>query len=93
MIQSGSVVMMADDSKPREGHFAALILARGGSKGIKLKNIKLLAGQPLISWVLRAAVDSGGKATPLPHPCHTNLPKQHLIHCPYYTIFNQKGKF
>ncbi|XP_071796534.1 N-acylneuraminate cytidylyltransferase-like [Asterias amurensis] len=51
--------MMAADSKPREGHFAALILARGGSKGIKLKNIKLLAGQPLISWVLRAAVDSG----------------------------------
>ena len=46
----------------RTGHFAALILARGGSKGIKLKNIKLLAGQPLISWVLRAAIDSGGRS-------------------------------
>ncbi|XP_022092404.1 N-acylneuraminate cytidylyltransferase-like [Acanthaster planci] len=45
-------------SVKRKGHFAALILARGGSKGIKLKNIKLLAGQPLISWVLRAAIDS-----------------------------------
>uniref|UniRef100_A0A3B3ZFN4 N-acylneuraminate cytidylyltransferase n=1 Tax=Periophthalmus magnuspinnatus TaxID=409849 RepID=A0A3B3ZFN4_9GOBI len=39
-------------------HKAALILARGGSKGIPLKNIKTLAGIPLIGWVLRAAVDS-----------------------------------
>ncbi|XP_024143980.1 N-acylneuraminate cytidylyltransferase A isoform X2 [Oryzias melastigma] len=37
----------------------ALILARGGSKGIPLKNIKKLAGVPLIGWVLRAAIDSG----------------------------------
>ncbi|XP_040039124.2 N-acylneuraminate cytidylyltransferase A isoform X2 [Gasterosteus aculeatus] len=40
------------------GHVAALILARGGSKGIPLKNIKMLAGVPLLGWVLRAAVDS-----------------------------------
>lgn len=40
-------------------HVAALILARGGSKGIPLKNIKMLAGVPLIGWVLRAALDSG----------------------------------
>ena len=40
-------------------HMAALILARGGSKGIPLKNIKHLAGVPLIGWVLRAALDSG----------------------------------
>uniref|UniRef100_A0A673GA10 N-acylneuraminate cytidylyltransferase n=1 Tax=Sinocyclocheilus rhinocerous TaxID=307959 RepID=A0A673GA10_9TELE len=39
-------------------HRAALILARGGSKGIPLKNIKNLAGVPLIAWVLRAALDS-----------------------------------
>ncbi|KAL0196084.1 hypothetical protein M9458_009656, partial [Cirrhinus mrigala] len=38
---------------------AALILARGGSKGIPLKNIKMLAGVPLIGWVIRAALDSG----------------------------------
>ncbi|KAG1953045.1 N-acylneuraminate cytidylyltransferase [Pimephales promelas] len=44
-----------DDSK----HIAALILARGGSKGIPLKNIKMLAGVPLIGWVIRAALDSG----------------------------------
>lgn len=43
-------------SGPR--HVAALILARGGSKGIPLKNIKMLAGVPLIGWVLRAALDS-----------------------------------
>ncbi|KAM4035649.1 N-acylneuraminate cytidylyltransferase [Anomaloglossus baeobatrachus] len=41
------------------GHVAALVLARGGSKGIPLKNIKKLAGKPLIGWVLRAALDSG----------------------------------
>ncbi|XP_062861036.1 N-acylneuraminate cytidylyltransferase A [Trichomycterus rosablanca] len=39
-------------------HVAAVILARGGSKGIPLKNIKMLAGVPLIAWVLRAALDS-----------------------------------
>ncbi|XP_028810927.1 N-acylneuraminate cytidylyltransferase A [Denticeps clupeoides] len=39
-------------------HIAALILARGGSKGIPLKNIKMLAGVPLLGWVLRAAVDA-----------------------------------
>ncbi|KAJ0070232.1 hypothetical protein NL108_006130, partial [Boleophthalmus pectinirostris] len=39
-------------------HVAALILARGGSKGIPLKNIKTLAGIPLLGWVIRAAVDS-----------------------------------
>uniref|UniRef100_A0A3Q1FME4 Uncharacterized protein n=1 Tax=Acanthochromis polyacanthus TaxID=80966 RepID=A0A3Q1FME4_9TELE len=45
-------------STERKRHVAALILARGGSKGIPLKNIKMLAGVPLIGWVLRAAVDS-----------------------------------
>ncbi|XP_036431225.1 N-acylneuraminate cytidylyltransferase B, partial [Colossoma macropomum] len=39
-------------------HKAALILARGGSKGIPLKNIKVLAGVPLLGWVVRAALDS-----------------------------------
>ncbi|XP_026208756.1 N-acylneuraminate cytidylyltransferase A [Anabas testudineus] len=45
-------------SKDPDRHVAALILARGGSKGIPLKNIKMLAGVPLVGWVLRAAVDS-----------------------------------
>lgn len=45
--------------KVNSRHIAALILARGGSKGIPLKNIKMLAGVPLIGWVIRAAQDSG----------------------------------
>lgn len=45
-------------SADQRKHKAALILARGGSKGIPLKNVKTLAGIPLIGWVLRAAVDS-----------------------------------
>uniref|UniRef100_A0A6J0VDE1 N-acylneuraminate cytidylyltransferase n=1 Tax=Pogona vitticeps TaxID=103695 RepID=A0A6J0VDE1_9SAUR len=50
---------LSGDAERTPPHMAALILARGGSKGIPLKNIKLLAGVPLIGWVLRAAVDSG----------------------------------
>uniref|UniRef100_A0A4W5KQE3 N-acylneuraminate cytidylyltransferase n=1 Tax=Hucho hucho TaxID=62062 RepID=A0A4W5KQE3_9TELE len=52
----GKTKMIKDSGEKR--HIAALILARGGSKGIPLKNIKVLAGVPLIRWVLRAAVDS-----------------------------------
>lgn len=36
----------------------ALVPARGGSKGLPGKNIKPLAGLPLIGWTLRAAVES-----------------------------------
>lgn len=36
----------------------ALALARGGSKGILGKNVKLLAGKPLLSWVIEAAKGS-----------------------------------
>ena len=32
-----------------------LILARGGSKGIPQKNIRILAGKPLIAWTIEAA--------------------------------------
>ena len=37
----------------------AIIPARGGSKRIPRKNIKIFCGQPMISWSIRAAVDSG----------------------------------
>ncbi|KAJ3612245.1 hypothetical protein NHX12_020521 [Muraenolepis orangiensis] len=47
----------ADGTKEKR-QVAALVLARGGSKGIPLKNIKMLAGVPLLGWVLRAAQDS-----------------------------------
>lgn len=36
----------------------AIILARGGSKGIPGKNIKLLAGKPLIGWTIEEAKKS-----------------------------------
>ncbi|XP_056140920.1 N-acylneuraminate cytidylyltransferase A [Lampris incognitus] len=60
---SGTEDVPSSPKQAKEGvadkrHIAALILARGGSKGIPLKNIKMLAGVPLIGWVLRAAVDS-----------------------------------
>mmetsp|Transcript_147563 Transcript_147563/g.474072 ORF Transcript_147563/g.474072 Transcript_147563/m.474072 type:complete len:234 (-) Transcript_147563:71-772(-) len=37
----------------------AVVPARGGSVSIPLKNIKELAGRPLIDWCIRAALDSG----------------------------------
>ena len=36
----------------------ALIPARGGSKGIPRKNIKILCGRPLICWTIEAAITS-----------------------------------
>ncbi len=36
----------------------AFIPVRGGSKSIPLKNIKLLAGQPLVYWAAKAANDA-----------------------------------
>lgn len=35
-----------------------IIPARGGSKGLPRKNIKMLAGRPLINWPIRAALAS-----------------------------------
>ena len=37
----------------------ALIPARGGSKRISGKNIKIFAGKPLITYPIQAAIDSG----------------------------------
>jgi N-acetylneuraminate synthase len=37
----------------------AVCLARGGSKGVPKKNIRIVAGKPLIGWCCDAAVDSG----------------------------------
>ena len=39
-------------------NYVVMIPARGGSKSIPLKNIKEIAGQPLIYWSLDAAVNS-----------------------------------
>lgn len=39
--------------------FLGLITARGGSKGIPGKNVKPLAGKPLIAWTIEAAAASG----------------------------------
>lgn len=39
-------------------HFIALIPARGGSKGVKRKNIRLLNGKPLLTYTAEAAKSS-----------------------------------
>lgn len=41
---------------PLNGHpVLALVPARGGSKGVLRKNLRLLAGKPLVQWTLEAA--------------------------------------
>lgn len=35
-----------------------IIPARGGSKGIPRKNVRMLAGKPLIAWTIEAAMES-----------------------------------
>jgi len=40
------------------GEIIGLITARGGSKSIPGKNIRLLAGKPLIAWAIEAALQS-----------------------------------
>lgn len=37
----------------------AVICARGGSKGVPGKNIRLLGGRPLIAWTVSQAVETG----------------------------------
>jgi N-acetylneuraminate synthase len=37
----------------------ALCLCRGGSKGVPKKNIRIVAGKPLLAWACGAAKDSG----------------------------------
>lgn len=42
----------------KEQSILAIIPARGGSKGVLRKNIKLLSGKPLIEWTIEAAKNS-----------------------------------
>ncbi len=42
----------------QEKKMIAIIPARGGSKGIPRKNIKLLSGKPLIAYVIETAINS-----------------------------------
>jgi N-acylneuraminate cytidylyltransferase len=41
---------------PRLNRVLGLVLARGGSKGVPKKNVKLLAGQPLLAYTAQAAL-------------------------------------
>ena len=40
-------------------HIAGLVLARGGSKGIPLKNLAPLGSRPLLTWCLQASQEFG----------------------------------
>jgi N-acylneuraminate cytidylyltransferase len=40
------------------GNVLAIIPARGGSKGVPRKNVRLVAGEPLLAFIVRAALSS-----------------------------------
>ncbi|KKU84922.1 MAG: CMP-N-acetylneuraminic acid synthetase, partial [Parcubacteria group bacterium GW2011_GWA2_47_8b] len=44
---------------PKQYKILGIITARGGSKGVPGKNIKLLGGKPLIAYSIEAAQKSG----------------------------------
>ncbi|CAJ1348272.1 unnamed protein product, partial [Effrenium voratum] len=46
------------DLETRAMRVVALVPARGGSVSIPLKNIKELAGRPLLTWTVKSALDS-----------------------------------
>jgi CMP-N,N'-diacetyllegionaminic acid synthase len=45
-------------TEARKPNVVAIILARGGSKGVPKKNIRELAGKPLLSYTVKAALDA-----------------------------------
>lgn len=45
----------AEPVKPSDCHIVAIIGARGGSKSLVKKNIRQLAGKPLLAWTIEAA--------------------------------------
>lgn len=49
---------MESKSKGKRPKILAIIPARGGSKGIPRKNIKILCGKPLIAYTIEAALSS-----------------------------------
>ena len=44
--------------KKKTNNFVAIILARGGSKGIKLKNMLKINNKPLIHWTIKHSLNS-----------------------------------
>lgn len=44
--------------KLKQNSFVAIILARGGSKGIKFKNMHKVNGKPLIFWTIKHCLNS-----------------------------------
>ena len=44
--------------KKNKNNFVGIILARGGSKGIKLKNLFKINNKPLIYWTIKHCLNS-----------------------------------
>jgi CMP-N,N'-diacetyllegionaminic acid synthase len=56
-MSQGTASEKATPIKPGDCHVVAIIGARGGSKSLPEKNIRQLAGKPLIAWTIEAAKD------------------------------------
>lgn len=49
-----------NDTTQRRCRILALIPARGGSKGVPRKNIRIVAGKPMIAYTIQAALEATG---------------------------------
>ena len=54
-MSSNAISNRVEPVKPSDCHIVAIIGARGGSKSLVKKNIRQLAGKPLIVWTVEAA--------------------------------------
>lgn len=51
-------LMLETKNPTKRPTVAAIILARGGSKGVPKKNIKVIGGKPLLHYTIKAALDA-----------------------------------
>ena len=75
-------------------HLAGLILARGGSRGIPLKNLSRLGGRPLLQWSLDAMIQ---KPTPFDSVWvstdHDAIAACAKSYAPQVSVFRRSPKF
>lgn len=95
MEQNGSTngaVNGSSDGVGNQKHFAALILARGGSHEIPLKNLVKLRGKPLLSWALEAILRFGGFDSVWVSTDHRLIEEEALRH-PGVSVFHRSPAF
>ena len=61
-VSTSTTPLAQDAAQPADAagrQLLAIIPARGGSKGVRFKNMRHLGGRPLVAWTVQALIDSG----------------------------------